>query len=82
MCVCVCVCVYAQWFSHVQFFVTLWTIVFQALLSMEFSRQEYWRGLSFPSTTDLSDPGINCGFPALQADSLCSEPPGIIILYI
>ena len=44
----VCVCVCAQWFSHVQFFVTLWTIVFQALLSMGFSRQEYWSGLPFP----------------------------------
>jgi len=40
---------------------------------MEFSRQEYWSGLPFPSTGDLPNPGIKPGFPALQADSLPSE---------
>ena len=45
-------------------------------LSMEFSRQEYWSGLPFPSPGDLRDPGIEPGSPALQADSLPSEPPG------
>ena len=34
-----------------------WTIAFQAPLSMEFSRQEYWSGLLFPSAGDLPDPG-------------------------
>ena len=48
----------------------------QAPLSMEFSRQEYWRGLPFPSPGDLSDPGTEPRSPALQADSLPSEPPG------
>ena len=43
-------------------------------LSMEFSRQEYWNGLPFPSPGDLPDPGIQPGSPALQADSLPSEP--------
>jgi len=43
---------------------------------MEFSRQEYWSGLPFPSPGDLPDPGIKPGSPALQADSLPSEPPG------
>jgi len=43
---------------------------------MEFSRQEYWSGLPFPSPGDLPDPGIKSGSPALQADSLPSEPPG------
>ena len=43
---------------------------------MEFSRQEYWSGLPFPSPGDLPDPGIIPGSPALQADSLPSEPPG------
>jgi len=38
--------------------VTPWTIAPQALLSMEFSRQEYWSGLSFPPPGDLHDPGI------------------------
>ena len=53
-----------------------WTVVHQAPLSMEFSRQEYWIGLPGPSPGDLSNPGIEPGSPALQADSLPSEPPG------
>ena len=44
-------------------------------MSMGFSRQEYWRALPFPSPGDLPDPGIELGSPALQADSLPSEPP-------
>ena len=40
------------------------------------SRQEYWGGLPFPSPWDLPDPGIESGSPALQPDSLPSEPPG------
>ena len=43
---------------------------------MGFSRQEYWSGLPFPSPVDLSDPGIEPGSPAVQADALTSEPPG------
>ena len=43
---------------------------------MGFSRQEYWRGLPFPSPGDLPDPGIEPRSAALQADSLPSEPPG------
>ena len=39
-------------------------------------RQEYWSGLPFPSPGDLPDPGIEPGSPALQADSLLSEPLG------
>ena len=42
--------------------------------SMEFSRQEYWSGLPFPSPEDIPEPGIDPGFPALQADALPSEP--------
>jgi len=49
-------------------------LVHQAPLSMESSRQEYWSGLPFPSPGDLPDPGIKSGYPALQADSLTSEP--------
>ena len=41
----------------------------------EFSRQKYWSGLSLPSQGDLPYPGIKSGSPALQADSLWSEPP-------
>ena len=57
-------------------FVTPWTVAHQALLSMEFSRQEYFSGLPFPSPGDLPHPGIEPGSPALQSDSLPSEPPG------
>ena len=42
-------------------------------LSMGFSRQEYWRGLSFPSPEDIPDPGIEPWSPALESDSLPSE---------
>ena len=50
MCVCVLSCV--------RLFATPWTIARQALLSMEFSRQEYWSGLPFISPGDLPNPGI------------------------
>ena len=66
-------------FSHVHLFATLWTVACQAPLSMGFSRQEYWSGLPCPPPGDLRDPGIkpmSPASPALQADSLLSEPPG------
>ena len=47
-----------QSFSRVQLFVTPWTVPCQASLSMEFSRQENWSELPFPSPGDLPDPGI------------------------
>ena len=43
---------------------------------MEFSRQEYWSRLPSPSLGNLPDPGSEPRSPALQADSLPSEPPG------
>ena len=43
---------------------------------MDFPRQGYWIGLPFPSPGDLPDPGIEPMSPALQADSLLTEPPG------
>ena len=52
----------------------------QASLSMEFSRKEHCRGLPFPSPEDLPNPGITPESPALQADSLPSEPPGMLLL--
>ena len=52
-----------------------WTVACQAPLSMGFPRQEYWSGLPFLSPGDLLDPGIKPPSPALQADSLLSEPP-------
>ena len=65
-----------QSLSCVRLFVTPWTVAHQAPLTLEFSRQEYWSGLPFPSPGDLPNPGIEPESPALQADSLPSEPPG------
>ena len=62
--------------SHVRLFAAPWTIAYQASPPVGFSRQEYWRGLPFPSPGDLPDPGIEPGSPTLQADTLPSEPPG------
>ena len=53
--------------SRAGLFATLWSIAHQAPLSMRFSRQEYWNGLPFPSLGDLPNPGIEPGFPSLQA---------------
>ena len=61
--------------SHVQLFGTPWTVTYQALLSIGFSRQEYWSGMPFPSPGDLPDPAMEPGSPALQTDALPSEPP-------
>ena len=62
--------------SHVWLFVTPWTVTQWAAVSMGFSKQRYWSGLPFPPWGDLPDLGIEPGSPALQADSLLSEPPG------
>ena len=58
--------------SRVRLFATPWTVAHQVPLSMEFSREEYWSGLPFPSSGDLPDPGIEPGSPALQAEALPS----------
>ena len=57
-CVCVCVCVCVHALSHVWLVATPWTVALQVPLSMEFSRQEYWSELPFPTPGDLPDPGI------------------------
>ena len=62
--------------SRVRHFATPWTVAYQTSLPMGFSRQEYWSGLPFPSPEALPDPGIEPRSPALQADTLSSEPPG------
>ena len=61
--------------SRVWLFVTPWTVAYQAPPSMEFSRQEHWSELPFPSPGDLPDTGIEPKSPALWADALPSEPP-------
>ena len=56
--------------------VTPWTVGRQAPLSMEFSRQEDWSGLPFPTPGDLPDPGITPALPAWQGDFFTTAPPG------
>ena len=56
--------------SRVRLFVTPWTVAYEVPSSMEFSRQEYWSGLPFPSPGDLPDPGIEPGSPTLQVDGI------------
>ena len=64
--------------SHVLLFVTLWTVAHQAPLAMEFSRQEYWSVLSFPTPGYLPDPGFETAFfasPALAGGFFTTAPP-------
>ena len=53
----------------------------QVSLSMGFSRQEYWSGLSVPSPGDLPDPGVEPMSPALADRFFTTEPPGKPLLY-
>ena len=53
----------------------LWTVAHQTPLSIGFSRQEYWSGLRCPPLGDLPDAEIELASPALQVDSLSTEPP-------
>ena len=63
-------------FSNVRLCETLWTVAHQVPLSMGFSRQEYWSGLLYPPPGDLPNSQIASTSPALQVDSLPTEPPG------
>ena len=62
--------------SHVQIFVTPWTVAHQFPLSMGFPRQEYWSVLPFPSPGDLPNPGIRPTSPALADRFFTTELPG------
>ena len=73
VCVCVCVCVLV---AQSCLILSPWTVACQAPLPMEFSRQEYWSELPFPSPRDLPDSEIEPRSPTLQADSLPFEPTG------
>ena len=73
VCVCVRVLMHVCTLSHVWLFETPLTIAHQALLSVKFSRQEYWSGLTFVTLGDLLDPGIEptpLASPVLKVDSL------------
>ena len=67
-------CMLAQPLSRVQLFVTSWTVAHQAPLSMEFSRQEYWTGLPFPSPGDRPKTRTEPLSPALAARFCSAEP--------
>ena len=68
--------------NYVWLFTTPWTVIYQAPLSMEFCRKEYWSGLPFPSPGNLPNPGIKPRSPTLQADTLLCEPPGKHLLWL
>ena len=71
--------IHASLLSLVRLFAIRWISAHQAPLSTEFSKQEYWSGLPFPSPGDLPDPWIKPVSPLsseLQADSLLPEPSG------
>ena len=70
---------YACMFSHVQLFATPWAVARQAPLSMEFSREEYWSDLPFPTPGDLSDPRtepVALASPALAGRFFTTVSPG------
>ena len=69
-------CMHAQSLSHVQLFLTPWSTAFQALLTMRFSRQEYWSGLPFPFPGDVPRSGIKPKSPALAGGFHTTELPG------
>ena len=67
-----------QLLSHVQFYATLWTVAYQASLSMGFPRQEYWSGLPLPSPEDIPTPGIEptcLASPILAGRFFTTVPP-------
>ena len=68
--------------SCIRLFVTPWTVARQAPPSMEFSRQEYWSGLSFPSPGYLPDPGIEPASPALAGECFSTVPPGHLRMHV
>ena len=59
-----------------------YSVAHQGPPSMEFSRQEYWSALPFPSPGDLPNPGIEPRSPVLQAYALLSEPPGKPLFFL
>ena len=65
-----------MYLSHSVVFDSWRPLARQTPLSMEFSRQEYWGGLLFPSPEHLPNPGIEPKSATLNIDSLPSQPPG------
>ena len=78
VCVCVCVCAHActhphVCVHHVRLLVNPWTVGLQAPLSMEFSRQEYWRGSPFPLPGDPPNPGMEHAVSCLSSIGLWTQ---------
>ena len=69
-----CACMLSH-FGCIRLFATLWTIAHKAPLSVGCSGEECWSGLPCPPPEGFPDPGIEPRSPALQADSLSTEPP-------
>ena len=85
MCVYTHACVQAHRFSCVWLFVIPWTVAHQLPLSMEFSRQEHWSRLPFPTPQDLPDPEIKAASlasPALAGRFFTTVPIGKLYTYI
>jgi len=78
-----CVCVFSH--SLMSESLTPRTVAYQAPLSMGFSWQEYWSGLTFPPSEDLPDPGIELGLPTSPAWAgrfFVTGPPGKLDLLL
>ena len=71
-----CMCIHDQSLSPVRLFANPCTVAHQALRSMEFSRQQYWRQLPFPTPGDLPNPGIEPLSPALAGGFFTAVSPG------
>ena len=71
----------AQLLSHICLFATSRTVAHQALLSMEFFRQEYWGKLPFPTPGDLPSPEIELTSPPSAGRFFITVLPGKPILY-
>ena len=72
-------CMHACMLSSIQLFAAPWTVAYQTPLSREFSKQEYWSGLSFLPSGDLPNPGIEPKSPAsptLIGRFFSTVPPG------
>ena len=65
--------------------VTPWTVARQVVVSVGFSRREYWSGLTFPPPEDLPDPGIELASPMSPAWAgrfFVTRPPGKLDLML
>ena len=71
-----CVYAHACMLNHVRLFATPWTLAREAPLSLEFPRQEYWKGLPFPPPEDLPNGRIKPKSPAVAGGFFTTGPPG------